>query len=218
MKNYRIIVRYLKKTDGRFLFLTTILIGSLLFLLSFGMPGRIGAEVAFPENPEKERKTIRLDELEQRIHDLVNQERKKQGLDALEWNSRLCGIARIHSRDMASRNYFSHESPEGKTCEYRYVQQGFTCRIATGSGRYAVGGENIFLNNFCRSVTYIKSAGTVRTVHEWNDMEQLAQSTVAGWMNKPGHRKNILWPYWKTEGIGIAVSQDGKVYITQNFC
>ena len=40
-------------------------------------------------------------------------------------------------------------------------------------------------------------------------------------MNSPGHRENLLEPYWSEEGIGIAATEtsDGtKVYATQNFC
>jgi uncharacterized protein YkwD len=195
-------------------------IGSfLLFLLSGITVGKVmSAGEAFAKSPDETRPVIYLDELEKRIHELINQERKKKGLDVLDWNSELCRIARLHSQDMVSRNYFSHESPEGKTCEYRYKQQGFSCRIAIGEGRYTVGGENLFQNNLCRSVTYIKSGGAMRAVYDWNNMEQIAKSSVAGWMKKPGHRKNILYPFWKTEGIGVAVAPDGRVYITQNFC
>jgi uncharacterized protein YkwD len=37
-------------------------------------------------------------------------------------------------------------------------------------------------------------------------------------MNSRGHRKNILFSHWRSEGIGVAIAPDGKVYITQNFC
>jgi len=37
-------------------------------------------------------------------------------------------------------------------------------------------------------------------------------------MKSPGHRKNILTPYWKKEGIGVHIGPDDKVYVTQNFC
>jgi uncharacterized protein YkwD len=39
-------------------------------------------------------------------------------------------------------------------------------------------------------------------------------------MSSPGHRENILTPYWRDEGIGIEVesSPGNKIYITQNFC
>jgi uncharacterized protein YkwD len=49
-------------------------------------------------------------------------------------------------------------------------------------------------------------------------MEEIASQVVNGWMNSPGHRENILNARYDREGIGIAVSSDGKVYVTQNFC
>lgn len=42
---------------------------------------------------------------------LVNQERAKAGLTALELSSKLTEIANIKARDMADKNYFAHESP-----------------------------------------------------------------------------------------------------------
>lgn len=34
---------------------------------------------------------------------------------ALAWNALLAGVAEAHSRDMATRNFFSHHSPDGRT-------------------------------------------------------------------------------------------------------
>lgn len=42
------------------------------------------------------------------------------------------------------------------------------------------------------------------------------KTAVTGWMNSPGHRKNIMGDYEET-GMGIAWSEDGKFYITQLF-
>jgi hypothetical protein len=54
--------------------------------------------------------------------------------------------------------------------------------------------------------------------YDWNTLEEIAESTVEGWMNSPGHRKNILIPVWQREGIGVSIAPDDKVYITENFC
>ena len=37
-------------------------------------------------------------------------------------------------------------------------------------------------------------------------------------MNSPGHRENILTGVFDREGIGVEITQDYKVYVTQNFC
>jgi uncharacterized protein YkwD len=54
--------------------------------------------------------------------------------------------------------------------------------------------------------------------YDWNSEGKIAETTVQGWMNSRGHRKNILFSHWRSEGIGVAIAPDGKVYITQNFC
>ena len=40
--------------------------------------------------------------LESDLFDLLNMEREKDGLSALEWNSEIAGAARAHSNDLAS--------------------------------------------------------------------------------------------------------------------
>lgn len=156
---------------------------------------------------------INIQELEKQIHDLINEEREKRGLSALAWNDKLSVIARKHSQDMANRNYFAHSDPEGHDFSYRYQQEGFNCDVRVGNYIY-MGAENIFQNNLYSSVTYYGGIPS----YDWNSQDEIAESTVQGWMNSPGHRQNILTAYWKSEGIGVAISDDDKVYITEDFC
>ncbi|QUI25663.1 hypothetical protein HZI73_10030 [Vallitalea pronyensis] len=48
---------------------------------------------------------------EQQMINLVNQSRKQNGLPALQADNELSEIARIKSKDMIDKNYFSHNSP-----------------------------------------------------------------------------------------------------------
>lgn len=200
--------------------LTALLVVWLSMTLPFSMTGKetVSSAEASAKKPDAKKPAISLEALEKRIHDLVNEERRKLGLNPLNWSPELNRIARLHSRDMASRNYFGHQTLEGRGFEDRYRQQGFVCRVHMGSDHYALGGENLFQNHLYDSVTQIRSVGAVRTIYSWSTLEQIARSTVSGWMRSPGHRKNILQPFWKTEGIGVAVSPDDRVLITQNFC
>ena len=154
-----------------------------------------------------------IQELEKQIHVLINEEREKRELPALAWNDKLNVIARKHSQDMANRNYFSHEDPEGHDFSYRYRQEGFNCEVRVENYIY-MGAENIFQNNLYDSITYYSGIPS----YDWNSQEEIAESTVQEWMNSPGHRRNILTAYLKREGIGVAISNDDKVYITENFC
>ena len=48
---------------------------------------------------------------EQKMANLLNQDRNNNGLGALTLDPELCRIARIKSADMRDNNYFAHESP-----------------------------------------------------------------------------------------------------------
>ncbi|MEL3973614.1 CAP domain-containing protein [Rossellomorea oryzaecorticis] len=52
-----------------------------------------------------------LSQYEQKVVELTNQERAKQGLPALEVDAELSKVAKEKSRDMQANNYFSHDSP-----------------------------------------------------------------------------------------------------------
>jgi uncharacterized protein YkwD len=169
---------------------------------------------AFPISAaERNSPNLDLSALEKKIHTLVNEERKKQGLSGLKWNERLNRAARAHSADMASRNFFSHETPEKENFGDRYRRFRAECRLRVGS-RVHMGGENISQDNLFESVTYRNGIPS----YKWKTSDEIAESVVRRWMTSPNHRKNILAPHWKTEGIGVAVSGKGEVLVTQNFC
>jgi uncharacterized protein YkwD len=164
--------------------------------------------------PRSARPAIEVSRLEQRIHILINRERKARGLSALGLDDALVRIARGHSRDMAQRRYFAHESPDGHDFSYRYRNAGYACAISVDDTVVYLGAENIALNNRAASVTTVN--GT--SYYNWNSEETIALTTVKGWMDSTGHRRNILTPYWKREGIGVYIAPDDRIYITQNFC
>ena len=193
----------------RFIVITVFLIVLFSFLVSCA-PQRVRTD-RLPE--EKNRPSIDVSRLEKTIHILINNERRQHGLPAIQWDDALSAIASKHSRDMSKRNYFDHFSPEGHDYLYRYGQAGYQCSVREGRTIH-MGAENIALNHLYDSVTTINR----RAFYDWNSQDKIAETTVEGWMKSPGHRKNILTPYFKKEGIGVVISPDGKVYITQNFC
>lgn len=46
---------------------------------------------------------------------VANQARVEAGCSALVWHAGVAGVAQGHSEDMHRRDYFDHESPEGRT-------------------------------------------------------------------------------------------------------
>jgi len=136
--------------------------------------------------------------VERRVHDLVNAERTKAGRRALAWDGKLAGIARAHSSDMAKRRFFDHVNPDGEDPTARGRRAGYDCRKILGE-RIRVGlAENLF-----------EASGAAR--------EDIERTAVAGWMNSPGHRQNILEKNYTKSGIGVAMKGDA-IFITQLFC
>jgi len=199
------------------------------------VPSILGIEKLFPqtmiesfdENPislqfEKGLKTLTKDfehefdptVLENQIHELTNKQREFYNLDTLENDSKLGNVARGHSTDMKNRNYFAHVTPEGLNPTNRGEKLDYSCTKFYGFYLTYGIAENIakywtFTNYFIRG-NYLS--------YNWHTEASLANEIVEGWMNSPGHRKNILAPDFEKLGVGVSIGDDGAVYATQNFC
>lgn len=142
----------------------------------------------------------KTEQIEGLIHTMTNQHREVAGLQPLDRITKIDQIARAHSEDMAKRNYFEHDTPEGLDPTDRGNAAGYPCRKDHGS-YYTYGlAENIFMHT-----------GT------WYGAEHLADEIMKGWMNSFGHRQNIMESDYDRIGIGVAIG-GGAVYATQNFC
>jgi uncharacterized protein YkwD len=75
-------------------------------------------------------------DLEARMLEMVNSERRAAGLKDLAPDPELTEVARAHSTDMFARGYFAHVSPEGLNPFDRMTRAGITFRAA---------GENLAL-------------------------------------------------------------------------
>ena len=142
----------------------------------------------------------KTEQIEEFIHTMTNQHREAAGLQPLDRITKIDQIARAHSEDMAERNYFNHDTPEGLDPTDRGNAAGYPCRKDFGS-HYTYGlAENISMHT-----------GT------WYGAELLADEIMKGWMNSFGHRQNIMESDYDRIGIGVAIG-GGAVYATQNFC
>ena len=156
---------------------------------------------------------IDIAQLEKKIHDLINKERAKQGLPALSMDEGLRKVARKYSQDMVKRNFFSHKDPDGRSFHDRYKAGGVECSIRVANTT-CIGAENIAQGNIYSSYLYKDG----EKYFNWNTEDEIARAIVRQWIDSKGHRANILTPYFKQQGIGVAVSDDGKVYVTETFC
>ena len=122
---------------------------------------------------------------------LSNVERASHGVAPLVTDPHLERAAMAHSEEMARLAYFSHSSPTpGRESPHQRILQSGAAARATA--------ENI------ASFTSYPEA-------------TLAREAVQGWMNSPGHRRNLLDPQYTHIGIGVS-RQGDKYYLTQNFC
>jgi uncharacterized protein YkwD len=148
--------------------------------------------------------------LEAKIHILVNRERVKEGVPSLAYSAKLSAIARAHSTDMAVRDFTGHVNPDGLDPSDRAKKAGFNIiKRKKNSIRTGVG-ENIYEHQ-----AYMTGDG--KETPYLDTVENVAKKAVIGWMNSPGHRKNILNPDYESAGVGVAVSKDKKVKVTQMF-
>lgn len=204
---------------------TAIVLASLIFLVSviliiaLGNPFSLLLEKQFAHTQSQisggnlsaylglDSSEITPEQIESRIHELINEERVNQNLNTLSYDSVLANIARAHSSDMVKRNYFAHDSPEGLNAIDRGNLAGYPCKKQKGR----VISEGIAENLALTPIGNSEECGKVYTV------EHISTCTVSGWMNSPPHRKNILIADYETEGIGI-IQKENEFYITQNFC
>lgn len=71
---------------------------------------------------------------EQQMVNLINVERKKVGFPALQFDETIASVARLHSREMFERKYFSHIAQDGSDT---------ATRMERGGVSFAYAGENL---------------------------------------------------------------------------
>jgi uncharacterized protein YkwD len=105
----------------------------------------------------------------------INQVRAENSLPALRSSAPLAQAAEFHSKTMAARGFFAHESADGspfwKRVERFYPSRGF---------RYWSAGENL----------------------AYGSPNMSADGAVRAWMGSPGHRANMLSETWSEIGVG----------------
>jgi len=130
---------------------------------------------------------LEIESLEQQCLDEINRVRRRSGLPRLSFYEELLPVARAYSRRMAEQNFFSHNDPDGLTVRERVDEADIRWRML---------GENLAYSN-----------GYVNPV----------AASLHGWMESPGHRRNILDPDFSLTAIGAWIKEDGTVYFTEIF-
>jgi uncharacterized protein YkwD len=147
--------------------------------------------------------------------ELLNEERSSRGLQNVSQAAVLSDMAGAHSEDMAEHDYIGHTNSEGRTIRERYERRGLLpqCNLPMeGSNRYYSGAENAAGAWIERRFT--SSGGTYFVSNE----EELANTLLSIWMNSPPHRRALLVSSADEAGLGIAITESGKVYAALELC
>lgn len=163
------------------------------------IPPRVGDPTVFNEEEELqysiqftgcERQNfepVNMD-FEQRVVELVNNERKSRNLPPLKRMTDLDYAARYHARDMAEDGYFSHNSYDGGQ---------MICNWDTRIGKFYSGWSSLAENIAAGYTT--------------------PENVMSGWMNSSGHKANILSTSNREIGVGYWPGGSYGHYWVQDF-
>lgn len=161
------------------------LILSILSLVVLGLCLNLTPDLTSPAVAQNGGVTVAAAE---KIVQLTNQVRAKNGLPALTAVTTLNSVATEHSQEMLELDYFSHMSPvAGKVGD----------RLKRAGVRWTACAENIY-----RSEGY--------------PLDEVAAETVDAWVRSPGHYKNMLGTNYTHIGVGVVYKNDEAV-VTQVF-
>lgn len=129
---------------------------------------------------------IILSPWEEKTYQAIQELRRQENLPLLELSEGLIEVAHERSLDMATRNYFSHTTPEGLMVYDLMAQRGL----------YPYGGELLARTNIDR-------------------VEEASQEIIENFLGSPAHRQILLAPYYNLIGVGYALSEEDNIkYIT----
>lgn len=157
-----------------------------------------------------------LDQLELELAEAVNRARVAHGLKPLAWDEEFLPVARAHSEDMALNAFYDHVNRRGDDADRRAKRRGLVC---TSDYPLLKGmGENLSAVYWHASYEMTYQGGASSVAYTWRTMPDIVEEVVSAWMASPAHRGNLLDASFKTQSIGIALSAERQLFITQNLC
>jgi len=130
--------------------------------------------------------------LEQRVFQLTNEARAKNGLPSLEQDKALATLARQKGDDLVQ----THRIDQGDRKALPDYGKEEPARIGLGGKP----GENIHMGS----------------KDDYSDIETAARFIVNGFMGNPGLRSNILNPAFARLGVGVSI-KGKESYVVQEF-
>ena len=124
---------------------------------------------------------------------LINAEREKAGAGLVELGDNIA--AQLHAESSLENCVLSHWGVDGLKPYMRYSL----------AGGYQSNGENGRGSDYC--ITESSRSPQGLRYRPLDDIRQEVRDAMEGWMNSPGHRRNILYPWHKKVNIGLAWDQ-----------
>jgi uncharacterized protein YkwD len=147
------------------------------------------AGVAAPQAPAGgSQPGVQLTDKENYVLTAINEQRSAAGLAPVQINEGLTELSRFRSSDMASRNYFSHSTPEGTK---------FLSMLSDRGMSYKFAGEILARNNY--------------------PSDQASRVAMDSYLNSEPHKAIILDGRFTQVGVGYAAGGEGMNYFTVIF-
>jgi uncharacterized protein YkwD len=148
----------------------------------------------------------------QDVANRINNERKQKGLKKLKYNATLAKAAQFHAEWMARVQKMEHLEEAPKNLGEHRTGNHHPINRAINAG-YIKWGDIFTLENRPEGQIVHAKEDANDYVGEiiaagWNAGHPATQppTVVPGWMNSPGHRKEILTAHYQEMGIGTAVN------------
>ena len=142
-----------------------------------------------------------INQVEHVVVDLINEDRRKAGLDLVIWDETAAKSARQHVLEEANSGYISHWGMDGEKPQRRYTLAGGLDAVDENES------VTLWLDGGFRGVSK-DQLQTIVTEHQSAMVNE--QPPI------DGHRKNILDPHHNGVGIALAVGKYG-VAMAQEF-
>jgi len=137
--------------------------------------------------------------LKQQMLQWINETREEHHLQSVERDPIAEKAGQEHAEEMVALGYLSHWNMDGYGPDYRYVQAGGSDFVQENAASFAIRDEN----------------GQGVPIDDW---DALMRRIFDGFMDSPGHRKNILDASHTHVGLGMAYDAlTGEVRVVQEF-
>ncbi|WP_336133310.1 CAP domain-containing protein [Natronomonas amylolytica] len=132
--------------------------------------------------------------IEKTTHMYANKQRVLRNYERVAYEEDLAKIARIHSNDMAKRDFIGHDNPDGESHGDRLEKYGYDTHVSS------------------EIITTYTPPYPAKT-----SIEEVAKYFVDSWMDSPPHRSAILDEDYVEAGVGVCVTSDDFFYATMLF-